>query len=149
MRCASRADRSRPLTRACDVRGGAPEVIEMKLPLQVTFRNIPPSEALVDYVRTKADKLETFFDRITSCRVAVETPHRHGQHGRHYRIRVDLTVPGAEVVVGHDQNRCAEDAYAAVDDAFKNAERLLKAHAERLRFSRGSSASKTLLPKLA
>ena len=120
----------------------------MKLPLQVTFRNIPPSDALVDYVRGKVDKLETFSERITSCRVAVETPHRHQHNGWHFRVRVDLTTPGAEIVVGHDQTRCAESAYGAVDEAFKNVERLLKSHEERLRAprpkSRGSSAPREL-----
>jgi ribosomal subunit interface protein len=113
----------------------------MKLPLQVTFRNIPPSEPLVDYVRTKANKLDTFFGRITSCRVAVEAPHRHHHHGNHYRVRVDVTVPGAELVVGHNQSRCAEDAYAAVDGAFKDVERLLRAHADRVRSFRGVRAN--------
>jgi ribosomal subunit interface protein len=108
----------------------------MSLPLQVTFRDMPHSDALESYVRTKAGKLDTFHQQITSCRVALESPHRHQSHGRRYRVRIDVKVPGAELVVGHKNG---EDAYAAVDDAFRDAERLLKHHASKVRV-RGEGA---------
>jgi ribosomal subunit interface protein len=94
---------------------------------------MPHSDALEDYVRTKADKLDTFHRRITSCKVALESPHRRHAHGRRYRIRIDVKVPGAELVIGHGQGEKSEDAYAAVDDAFRHAERVLKNHASRFR----------------
>ena len=55
----------------------------MQLPLQVTFRNIEPSEAVRADIETHAAKLHLFFDRIVSCRVAVEALTRRGQkpHG--------------------------------------------------------------------
>jgi ribosomal subunit interface protein len=107
----------------------------MDLSLQVTFRDMPHSDALEAYVRAKAGKLDTFHRQISSCRVAVESPHKHQSHGRSYRVRIDLKVPGAELVVGQGKN--AEDAYAAVDEAFHGAERLLKSHASKLREPRG------------
>ena len=105
----------------------------MNLPLQVTFRNLPPSVRLTDHVRDRAAKLDTFFGRIMGCRVAIEAPHTHQHHGFHYRVRVDLTVPGAELVAGHGDHPGYQDPYAAVNGAFKQAERLLKSHAERHR----------------
>lgn len=107
----------------------------MNIPLQVTFRDMAHSDAIDAYVRDKAAKLEKFFERVTSCRVAVEAPHRHHLHGKHYRVRIDLTVPGAELVIGGHgtDERALEDAYAAVDLAFKDAERVLKKHAEKKR----------------
>jgi ribosomal subunit interface protein len=102
-----------------------------RMELQVTFRDIPHSDALEDYVRVKAGKLGTFHRRITSCRVALESPHKHRSHGRPYRVRIDMKVPGAELVVA--QGKHAEDAYAAVDEAFHDAERVLKSHASRQR----------------
>ena len=72
----------------------------MKLPIRITFRDLDRSDALELYVRERAAKLDTFADRITGCHVAVEAPHRHQHTGRHYRVRIDLTVPGAEISVG-------------------------------------------------
>jgi len=43
----------------------------MKTPLQVKFRNMPRSKAIEDNIREKASELESFYDRIVSCRVIV------------------------------------------------------------------------------
>lgn len=71
----------------------------MKLPPQVTFRNMDPPENVEACIRSQVAKLETYYDRIMSCRVIVEVPHRHHHDGNLYHIRIDLTVPGGEVVV--------------------------------------------------
>jgi ribosomal subunit interface protein len=107
----------------------------MQTPMQLTFRDIDPSPAIADYVRKKASKLDNQHARITSCRVAVEAPHRSHVHGKHYRVRVDVNVPGREIVAGtsqSDEDRHA-DLYAAIDDAFDEAERVLRDHAQRAR----------------
>ena len=67
--------------------------------------------------------------------MAVEAPHRSHVHGKHYRVRVDMTVPGRELVAGtaSDASEGNADLYAAIDDAFDDAQRLLRDHAERLR----------------
>ena len=36
----------------------------MQIPLQVTFRDMPPSDAVESRIREKADKLGRFYDRI-------------------------------------------------------------------------------------
>jgi len=71
----------------------------MKLPVQITFRNLEPSPVVEEWVRAEAKKLETFYDRIMSCRVAVEIPHRHHRKGKQCHVRIDLTLPGKEVVI--------------------------------------------------
>ena len=71
----------------------------MQLPLQVTLRDISPSEAIEAYIRERAAKLEQFYDRIMSCRVVVEAPVRHHRKGGPYKVRIDLTVPGDELVI--------------------------------------------------
>jgi len=71
----------------------------MQCPLQITFRNMPPSETIKEWVGTEADKLDSFYDRVMSCRVAIEVPHRHHRKGSPYHIRIDLTVPGEEIVI--------------------------------------------------
>jgi len=68
----------------------------MTLAPQITFRNMETSAKLEETVLTEAGKLERFFPRIMSCRVAIEKPK---EYGRPFRVRIDLGVPGAELVV--------------------------------------------------
>ena len=102
----------------------------MKLPLQVTFRNIPSSESIEAHINEKASKLDKFYDRIMSCRVVVEATQRRHHQGKLYGVRVDITVPGKELAVTREEN---EDAYVAVRDAFNTAARRLEEHARRVR----------------
>ena len=88
----------------------------MQNALQITFRDMPASEALETRIRQKAERLEKFHPHITSCRVTVEELHRHQNQGRHFGVRVDVHVPGGQPVVAtlkHD-----EDVYVALRDAF-------------------------------
>ena len=129
----------------------------MEIPLQITFRNMPPSEAIEDNIREKVSKLESFYDRIMSCRVIVEAPHRHHRKGKAYEVRIDLTVPGSELVINRSPKRLkaakpslAEspeaklieshepskhgahaDVYVAIRDAFNAAGRKLQDYARR------------------
>ncbi len=110
----------------------------MQSPLRITMRDLPPSEAIEGHVRTHAAKLDKLCSRLTACHVTIETPHRHKTHGNHYRVRIDLAVPGGELVVDRDRTESKEheDAYAAVDAAFEGAERVLRDHARRQRAAR-------------
>jgi ribosome-associated translation inhibitor RaiA len=74
----------------------------MKLPLQITFRNISASAELEALVNARATNLATFFDRITNCRVMVELPHHHHARGNQVHVRIDLMIPGETIVVAHD-----------------------------------------------
>jgi hypothetical protein len=71
----------------------------MTLPLQITFRNMKHSAKVEEWIRSEVGKLETFYHRIIGCRVAVEVPHRHHKKGKPLHIRIDLTLPGKEIVV--------------------------------------------------
>jgi ribosome-associated translation inhibitor RaiA len=74
----------------------------MKLPLQITLRNISHSAELDALVDERAAELETFFDRITACRVMVELPHHHHARGNRVHVRIELTIPGEVIVVTRD-----------------------------------------------
>jgi hypothetical protein len=78
------------------------EETAMRLPLQMTFRHIDASPSIEDRIREYAAELDRFFDQIMSCRVAVERQHRRHHHGNLIRVRLDITVPGCEIVVGRD-----------------------------------------------
>jgi ribosomal subunit interface protein len=102
----------------------------MKTPLQITFRDIERSDAIEAHIRDKAAKLETHFEPIMSCRVVVEVPHQHKHQGKSYNVRIDIGVPGSEIVVNRDRD---EDVYVALRDAFDAATRQLEDYARRLR----------------
>lgn len=60
------------------------------------------------HVREAATKLDEFYGDIMSCRVLVEMPHRHHHKGRQYHVRIDLTVPGAELVIKRAPRRVTD-----------------------------------------
>ncbi len=99
----------------------------MKIPLQITFRGISSSEAIEARIHKKMAKLDKIYNRIMGCRVAVETPHRRHNQGKLYHIRVDLTVPGGELVVNREpqEKHAHEDVYVAIRDAFNAVQRQL------------------------
>ncbi len=102
----------------------------MQAPLQITFRHMDSSDAVVARIRERTAELERYSDRMTSCRVVVECRHPRHQQGNLFRVRVDLKVPGREIVVGRDPaaHRAHEDVYVAIRDAFDAARRLLEDH---------------------
>lgn len=106
----------------------------MQQPLQITFRDIPHSDAVEAAIREKAEKLDQFFDKIMSCQVMVESPHAHHHQGRLYHVRVDLTVPGAELVASRspDKHHAHEDVYVAIRDAFDEVKRQLQDYKRKL-----------------
>ena len=76
----------------------------MQLTPTIAFRGIDPSPALEAVVRERLAKLETYCDTLMGCRVMVELAERHHEHGNHFHIRIDLTLPGEEIVVTHEAN---------------------------------------------
>jgi ribosomal subunit interface protein len=98
----------------------------MQIPLQITLRNIAKSDAVEQAIRKRAEKLDRYHRHIVSCRVVVEIPSRHKQQGKEFVVRLDIKVPGSEIVVTHDHH---EDLYAALHEAFHAAQRRLAAHA--------------------
>jgi ribosomal subunit interface protein len=103
----------------------------MQVPLEITFRGIPHSDAVETRIREKAAKLEQHFDHITSCRVAVEAEHHHQHQGNLYKVRIDLNVPNKHIVVSRDHHdkQSHEDLYVALRDAFTAATRQLEDYA--------------------
>ncbi len=95
----------------------------MQIPLQITFQDISRSDALEAVIREKAAKLEEFYPRLISCHVVVVESRRHQHQGRLFNLRIDMRVPGHELVVNRDSD---EDAFVALRDAFDAAKRMLE-----------------------
>ena len=107
----------------------------MELQLQITFHGIESSAAITNKVRTSAQRLARFFDSIQTCHVAIEAPHHHHATGNHYRVRIEVSVPGRHLVVTHaagaDQSHV--DVYVALREAFDAMRRQLQDYTAVLR----------------
>lgn len=105
----------------------------MQIPLEICYKNMEKSEAVETRIREKAEKIfERSAGRITSCRVVVEAPNRHHQHGSCFDVRIDMHVPGEELVVTREGKDPAHtDVYVAIRDAFDAAVRQLDDHSRR------------------
>lgn len=102
----------------------------MKLPLEITFRNVVRTPELEERIRAKAAKLDRFYDRITGCRVVVEAPHQHRNKGNAFQVRIEISVPGDELIVNRDKPKPEhEDLGIALRDAFAAAQRQLQSYA--------------------
>lgn len=110
---------------------------QMRIPLEIVFRNMDRSDAIEARVREKAERLERFSDKITRCRVAVEAPHRHQTHGKLYKVSIEIGVPGKQLIINHSGpiDHAHEDVYVAIRDAFAAATRRLEDH---VRIRRGN-----------
>jgi ribosome-associated translation inhibitor RaiA len=102
-----------------------------QVPLQITFRHMPRSDAVEAHVRAKAEKLEEFYPALISCRVVIGEEALHHQQGRRFNVRVDLHVPDHEFATTRESD---EDAYVAVRDAFDACRRWLE---DEIRIQRG------------
>jgi cold shock CspA family protein/ribosome-associated translation inhibitor RaiA len=125
----------------------------MQLEPSITFRGIGPSEALDTDIRQRIHKLETYYGGIMGCRILVEFAQRHHEVGNRYHVRIDLTVPGEQIVVAHEASLRArvrdeavlrarkafepdperKHAHVAVRQAFDIARRRLQDYARRQR----------------
>lgn len=115
----------------------------MQSPLQITTRGIDHPAALDANIRDNANKLEAFFNQITSCRVLVEVPHKHHQQGNQFSVRIEIGVLGKEIVVNHDH---AEDVYVAVHTAFDAAKQQIEDYARKIRGDLKTHATRQMRP---
>lgn len=99
-------------------------------PVQIVVRDMPNSPVLEDHIRKKAEKLHQFYDRINTCRVVVEVPQKHKRHGKLFCVRIDIRVPGKELVVNR---KLDEDVYVAIRDAFNALLRQLEEYSRKRR----------------
>lgn len=107
----------------------------MTIPVNITFRHMDSSPAVETRVRELANHLGVFSDRIQSCRVVVDSPHRHHHQGKVFNVTVQLGLPGEDVVVDMErpQRDGHEDVYVVLRDAFDAAKRQLQQRMSSLR----------------
>jgi len=110
----------------------------MDVPLEIRFHELEPSAALEAAIRERVERLDKLYPRLTSCRVAIEAPHRQHRKGNLYAIHIELGVPGGKkLAVTREPHHAWEkyalpDIYSTLRDAFDTAERQLTDHKQML-----------------
>ena len=110
----------------------------MQTPLEIRFHQMEPSPTIEARIRAKAAELKRFSDQVISCRVVVERDHRKHRKGNLFRVRIDLSVPGKEIVANRQgpKDHAHEDIQVAIRDAFNALIRQLEDH---VRMRRGKA----------
>jgi len=101
----------------------------VNLPFELRQKDVTLPPAMAEEIRERAAKFDHLFDRVMRCRVTVEgsgTHHRQGLYG----VKIDLTVPGSEIIV---EKHAAANLELALKDAFDAAGRRLEDHVRRRR----------------
>jgi ribosomal subunit interface protein len=101
----------------------------MRNPVDITLRGVAESGALQRYIGDAARRLERQCDRMQACHVVVEALHYRRLQGAQFAVRINITLPGTEVVVNREHG---EDVYIALRNAFEAASRQLKDSMRRL-----------------
>ena len=102
----------------------------MKLPLEISARDVRINDVTEELIRDKALKLDRFYDQIIGCRVKVDIPHRSQRNGIMYNVRIDITVPGGKLIVKREPD---EDLHVAIVNSFETAQRRVTEYAEKQR----------------
>lgn len=100
---------------------------------KITYHGLEPSDALTALINSRVDQLGDLTDRINSVRVVVDAPHQHQRHGRPYDVRVEVRLPGREVIIGSStaEPEADDDPYQAVRLAFEHVRRQMAASQDR------------------
>src|SRR6185437_7170517 len=93
----------------------------MRLPLQITFRQMQPSLALEARIRELVRRIEKFIDHVVRCCVIAEPPAHHRHQGILYAFGIDITLPDGKIAIrrAHPADHAHEDPYVALRDAFR------------------------------
>jgi len=101
----------------------------MQVPLQIAFEHIGHSDALEAAVHKEAQRIERFYDRITSARVVIARPQHRHHKGDTYCVRIHIAVPGGKHIdITRDPAMTGrhEDVHVTIRDAFDAAGRQLQ-----------------------
>lgn len=101
----------------------------MQVPLEITFQNSDPSEAIKSEIERQAKRLEKFHERITSCHVTVTKSASRRRQGDLYSIRIRIAMPQhKDILVTKDHGDVPEHEHVmvAIRNAFGIAQRQIE-----------------------
>lgn len=100
----------------------------MKIPPEITYRNVEKTNAIDTLIHEKIDKLEHVCNYINSCHIAIEKTHDRPRSGSPYRVRIDITVPPGHEIVAEcnpGESNQYDPLDAVIRDAFNAARQQL------------------------
>lgn len=93
--------------------------------LQMHSIHFDADQKLVDFIQKKADKLDTFYDRIIDGEVIMKVESDDSRENKHIEIKIN--IPGNQLFV-KEKSKSFE---AAADEAVEGLRRQLKKHKEK------------------
>jgi ribosomal subunit interface protein len=103
----------------------------MRLPLQITFRDMLPLPAVEPAIRRRAEKLDQWTPDVMSCHVVVEGEANRHRQGHRYRLHITVRVPEDEIVAS--THHLDEDIQRAIHGGFDAIDRQLEDYERRRR----------------
>jgi ribosome-associated translation inhibitor RaiA len=99
----------------------------MQIEPEIALRHVELTEAAEELIREGIADLDKAYDRLTSCHLMVDMPERRHQTGNLYHVRIDLRMPGHEIVIHRTpaEHHSHEDLTQALGEAFDQAKREL------------------------
>ena len=98
---------------------------------QITYRGgIEHSPAMDARIRELTAKVEHLHPKISHVHVVVDELDRNKQKGNLFNVRVDVHVPGQDIVATKQEH---PDAYVAIGDAFDVLSRQLEENIRKVR----------------
>jgi putative sigma-54 modulation protein len=95
--------------------------------LQIQSIHFDADQKLLDYIQSKCDKLDQFFDNIIAGQVYLRVERKGGQSLK--SVEIKLLVPGEPLLVTEESFSFEE----AIDIATENLKRQVKRYKEKMR----------------
>lgn len=109
---------------------------DVQIEPEIALRHVAPTKALKTWIHEGIARLERVYERLITCRIMVEQAERSHKKGNHYRVRIEMSVPGSPPLVvrrnpaARDTN---EELQQAIGEAFDRARAMLVDFAQRQR----------------
>jgi ribosome-associated translation inhibitor RaiA len=98
----------------------------------ITFREMPPSPAIQEFVTELANELQAAVRAITSCRVTIGMTNKSHTKGDRFDVHIELHVPHATLIAERTSGD-TDDLYAMLNAAFDDLRFRVLNHFERTR----------------
>ena len=111
----------------------------MQIPIEIAFHNLEKSDWAENEIRDHVSRLESIYDRLTTCRVRVDQRANNASHTIPPVVRIEISLPGHnDIVVAHEPDHLqrkfqAPDLHNAINEAFRIAERQLTQYKDQLK----------------
>jgi len=100
--------------------------MQIMMKLQMHSIHFDADQKLIDFIQKKADKLETYFDRIQDGEVFMRLDKNEKNANK--IVEIKLNVPGKQFFAKHQ----TDSFEAAADEAIEGLRRQLKKHKEKV-----------------